>query len=151
MYIIFVVEVIHVIPCIVRPKITAVDGDRHIISVEATSTDLHFIIDDAIPDVSPDGISWYFSTSFTELSPDDASDITDITGDKAPSRYTYSADARSLTISNMNQTDEGRFYIVASNPAGIDFNHIDIIVYGSFILPSSYHIIFSLFIYLWSY
>lgn len=121
---------IHIIPCVVPPLVIAVDGDRHIISVEATSTDLHFIINNAIPDVIPDGIKWYFTTSFTDLSPFDAPSITDITGDKAPAHYSYSSDARSLTISNINQTDEGRYYIVVMNPAGISYNHIDIIVYG---------------------
>ena len=88
---------------------------------------IQFNIRNAAPDVSPDEIQWIFSECFTDH-PYDSPNIP--INDSTSSRYAYSSDYRQLTISNVNQTDEGRYFLVASNPAGVHYNHIDIIVHG---------------------
>ena len=44
--------------------------------------------------------------------------------------YSYSNNGLSLTISGLNQTDEGRYFLIAVNPAGEHYGHIDIIIHG---------------------
>ena len=88
---------------------------------------IQFNIRNAAPDVSPDEIQWIFSEYFKEY-PYESPNVP-INNITSP-RYNYSSDYRQLTISNVNQTDEGRYFLVASNPAGVRYNHTDIIVHG---------------------
>ena len=86
-------------------------------------------------------LAWYFSRNF-EDSPFD-SDAVDITGqsENAPeSTLTFSSFTNneiSLTITNIVQgrsegeaTDAGRYFLVAVNPAGLNFNYTDLVVLG---------------------
>ena len=86
-------------------------------------------------------LAWYFSLDFAD-SPF-GSDAVDITGQptNAPeSTLTFSSfmnNEISLTITNVVQgrsegepTDAGRYFLVAVNPAGLNFNYIDLVVLG---------------------
>ena len=70
-------------------------------------------------------------------------DSVEITGLTSPisgtSTYTFSSDLFSLNVSNIQQalvvgqdTDRGRYFLVATNPAGMNFSFYDLIVNGMF-------------------
>ena len=86
-------------------------------------------------------LTLYFSRDFAD-SPF-GSDAVDITGqsENAPgSMLTFSSfmnNEISLTIANIVQgrsegdpTDAGRYFLVAANPAGLNFSYIDLVVLG---------------------
>ena len=108
--------------------IVAVDGDHHIISIENTPTTIQFLINEAAPDVIANDIHWIYSEAFT-ISPYEEGNI-DITD--SDTIYSYSADNRQLHISAINESNEGRYFIIASNPAGVEYSYIDIIVHGQY-------------------
>ena len=115
----------------VLPVVVPLEGDRHIIGIEDNFTTLSFRIDNAVPQVTSNNIRWIFSGDFSTF-PNDTKNI-EITGLSTRignSMYTFSPDKLSLKISNINQTDEGRYFLLVTNPAGLDYNHIDIIVHG---------------------
>ena len=107
---------------------------------------LSFTISGAIPDVAVPDIQWVYSPDFS-VSPfmgTDDTDITNLTHRVAmTSSYTFSSDLLSLTITNIaikactanEPTDRGRYFLVATNPAGPSFSYIDLLVDGK-----SYHI-----------
>ena len=108
------------------------DGDRVTVGIEEMSTSLHFRIDNAAPPViSSSGIQWLFSANFTD-SPyeSEVRDITNIDTLNQESFFTYSENQRSITIGNISQSDEGRYFFVATNPAGVNYSHTDLIVHG---------------------
>lgn len=115
----------------VLPVVVPLEGDRHIIGIEDNFTTLSFRIDNAVPQVTSDNIRWIFSGDFS-ASPYDTKnlEITGLSTRIGNSIYTFTSDKLSLKISNINQTDEGRYFLLVTNPAGIDYNHIDIIVHG---------------------
>ncbi len=108
--------------------IVPVDGDHHIISIENSPTTIQFLINEAAPDVIANDIHWIYSEAFT-VGPYDDGNI-DIT--HSDTIYSYSANNRQLTISAINEDNEGRYFIIASNPAGVEYSHIDIIVHGQY-------------------
>ena len=84
----------------------------------------------------------------TELQANDpfaGQEITNLMNRTTVSRLTFSDYTNmryiNLTVSNIVQqrvgiggeTDEGRYFLVAANPAGINFNYIDFLVYGKYI------------------
>ena len=108
---------------------------------ESNTETLNFRVDNARPDVVIGDLIWYFSRGFAD-SPF-GSDAVDITGQptNAPeSTLTFSSfmnNEISLTITNIVQgrsegepTDAGRYFLVAVNPAGLNFNYIDLVVLG---------------------
>ena len=115
---------------LVPPVVVPEEGDRHIISIEDTETIIRFDIINAAPDVTPQDIQWTFSSKFTKDPFNETQDISGLQTRVGDSKYTYSMNNRSLTINGINQTDEGRYFLIATNPAGVHYNHIDIIVHG---------------------
>ena len=106
--------------------VTAIDNDRHIISIEDTVTTIQFNVTEAIPEVIANNILWVFSTKFSE-NPYNIDNI-DITNNIT---YKYSDDKRTIMISDTHLTDdEGRYYMIAINPAGSHYDYTDVIVHG---------------------
>ena len=83
-------------------------------------------------------IRWIYSTSFSPTPFDDLNlDISNLPTSIQDSAFVFSDDQLNLTISNITQalqagddTDTGRYFLVAANPAGVTFSYIDLIVSG---------------------
>ncbi len=99
------------------------------------------MISNAIPVVDTSNIRWYYTTSAPAGVPNfhstDFLEITNLMNRTANSRLRLSADRLTLFISNIVQdignsmeTDQGRYFIRASNPAGDVSNFIDLVVSG---------------------
>ena len=115
----------------VPPVVVPLDGDRHIVAIEDRTAILAFRIDDAAPPVLPAETYWRFSPSFSnDPYASDTQSITGLSTRTGDSLYSYSNDRLSLSISGLNQTDEGRYFLIAVNPAGEHYGHIDIIIHG---------------------
>ena len=93
----------------------------------------------AIPSVAVEDIQWVYSPDFSETPFGRIGDvsITNLTERIQQSNYTFSPNLLSLTISNIAQarregepTDRGRYFLVATNPAGSGFSYIDLLVAG---------------------
>ena len=102
---------------------------------------LVFTVTAAIPIVETTNIRWYYTRSTPSGIPDfnstDFQEITNLAGRTSRSSLTFSPDRLSLTISNIvqsigevNETDEGRYFIRVSNPAGDVNSFIDVVVRG---------------------
>ena len=113
-------------------QILANDGESVVLSVTITA---------AIPTVVTNNIRWYYTTSAPSGIPNfnsaDFQEITNLANRTSRSTLTFSSDRLSLTISNVvqsiggvNETDQGRYFIRASNPAGDVNSFIDVIVSG---------------------
>ncbi|XP_011404665.2 PREDICTED: receptor-type tyrosine-protein phosphatase delta-like isoform X2 [Amphimedon queenslandica] len=115
----------------VPPVVVPLDGDSHRVAIEDRTTLLSFRIDDAAPPVSPSNTYWRFSPLFSnDPYASDTEDITGLSTRRGDSAYSYSNGRLNLTISGLNQTDEGRYFLIAINPAGEHYGHIDIIIHG---------------------
>ena len=97
---------------------------------------LSFVITRAIPSVAVEDIQWLYSPDFSET-PFGNVAITNLTRRIPQSNYTFSPDLLSLTIRNIAQartegepTDRGRYFLIATNPAGPGFSYIDLLVAG---------------------
>ena len=109
---------------------------------ETESATLSFRIDNAAPPVMVNNIRWFYSSDFAPSFDFDGSEITDLM--KRPglaSAYSFSNDRLMLNITNIVQarrlgepTDAGRYFLVATNEAGVSYSYIDLIVFGEFIL-----------------
>ena len=100
---------------------------------------LTFSITRAIPSVMVGDIQWIYSPDFSERPFDRVGDmdITNFTNRTIKSTYTFTPDLLSLTIDNIaqarragEQTDRGRYFLVATNPAGNGSSYIDLLVAG---------------------
>ena len=112
----------------------ALDGDRETVGIEEMTAAIHFRIDNAAPPVNIADIRWFFSSDLSTETPYEAGmmDITMVTTLPTGSLLSYAEDRTSLTISNISQSDEGRYFFMATNPAGSSFSHTDIIVHGQY-------------------
>ena len=118
---------------LVPPVVVALDGDQVIVGLEEMSVSLHFRIDNAAPPVTPSNIQWLFSANFTDSPYDDGvRDITNLNTLNEGTSVSYSENRRSITISNISQSDEGRYFFIATNQAGVSYSHTDLIVHGRF-------------------
>ena len=86
---------------------------------------------------------WFYSPDFSETHSNETQDITDMPNRISGSNFIFSDNRLSLTISNIVQarrvgedTDAGRYFLVATNPAGVNFSYIDLIVNGQFTAAS---------------
>ena len=120
----------------VPPTVVALDDDREIIANESESAMLSFRIDRAAPPVLIENIRWIYSAEFS-VAPDGGMDITNRTNRTSVSTLSFSANLLNLTISNIAQarvsedeTDRGRYFLVALHPAGNRFEYIDLNVFG---------------------
>ena len=104
-----------------------------------------FRIDQAAPPVETSNIRWYYTARAPSGTPDFTSsnfqDITDLMNRTSRSMLSFSSDRFSLNISNIVQarqtgeeTDAGRYFMRASNPAGEDSDYIELIVFGKSLL-----------------
>ncbi len=99
------------------------------------------MISNAIPMVDTSNIRWYYTTSAPAGVPNfnstDFQEITNLMNRTANSRLRLSTDKLTLIISNIvhfigssMETDQGRYFIRASNPSGDVSNFIDLVVSG---------------------
>ena len=117
---------------------------QEVIGNETDSVTLSFRIDDAAPSVLLEGLRWFYTPDLRINDPFAGQEITNLMNRTTVSRLTFSefTDMQyiNLTVSNIVQqqvgiggeTDEGRYFLVATNPAGVNFNYIDLLVYGKY-------------------
>ena len=105
------------------------------VGIESESAILMFHIESAIPSVLKSDIHWYYTASIIAGNPD-LMDITNSSSRTSTSVLTFSEDLLTLNISNIVQsgeeTDAGRYFLGASNPAGDSRNFIDLVINGEF-------------------
>ena len=118
---------------------------RQVIGNETGSVTLSFRIDNTAPPVLLRNLHWFYVANFGN-EPYAGEGITNLTNRTTESMLTFSnfndMHYISLTVTNIVQrrsgiggkTDEGRYFLVAANPAGVNFNHIDLLVYGKYIV-----------------
>ena len=124
------------VPPLVVPLVSEVIGNE---SMNAT---LQFRIDNAAPPVLLSGLRWFYSDNFASNTSDvRVEEITNLTNRTSDSQFmtAFSSDGAyfNLTVVNIVQerlggedTDEGRYFLRATNPAGISLAFIDLVVYG---------------------
>ena len=106
-------------------------NDRHIVKVEGSNVTLSFDIENAVPSVELNNTQWYYSNTFASSLDDNSIEhITDLETRLGYSSYSYTLDRLQLTISNLSHSDEGRYFIEVSNPAGTSYNYMDLIIHG---------------------
>ena len=124
---------------LVPPHITR--QSEQTLATEGDTANLTFMISNAIPMVDISNIRWYYTTSAPAGVPNfnstDFLEITNLMNRTANSRLRLSTDRLTLFIINIVQaignsmeTDQGRYFIRASNPAGDVSNFIDLVVSG---------------------
>ena len=126
--------------CLVLPTVAAADGQFQVTANEGDTVSLTFVISRATPPVETNNIMWFYSPDFSETpSSGMTQDITNMPNRNSGSSFIFSDDLISLTISSIVQahrdgedTDEGRYFLVASNSAGIDFSYIDLLLNSQF-------------------
>ena len=110
-----------------------------ILANHGESVVLNFTVTASFPSVETSNIRWYYTSSAPSGIPDfnstDFQDITNLAERTSRSTLTFSPDRLSLTISNIVQsiggiieTDQGRYFIRISNPAGDVSSITDVIV-----------------------
>ena len=115
----------------VPPVVVAVVSS--VVGNESENATLQFRIDDAEPRVQLSGLRWFFS--------DDLEEITNLTSRTGSSRLvtSFSSDGVyfNITIVNILQerrdgevTDEGRYFLLATNAAGSSMAFVNLEVYG---------------------
>ena len=120
----------------VHPEVAPINGTNELTGEENGMITLSFEILRAIPSVLVEDIRWVYSRNFSET-PYGQMDITNLTNRTEKSTFTFSSDLLSLTVSNIaqarragEQTDSGRYFLVAMNPAGRGVSYIDLLVAG---------------------
>ena len=113
---------------------------KEVIGNESMNATLQFRIHNADPRVMLSGLRWFYSSSlFGDIS--DGVEITNMTTRTTDSRLatSFSSDGTyfNITVVNIVQermvgalTDEGRYFLQATNPAGVSVDFIDLLVYG---------------------
>ena len=111
---------------------------------ETGSATFSFRIDNAAPPVLHEDLRWFYTPDLHIDDPFAGQEITNLMNRTTVSRLTFSEFTGmqyiNLTVSNIVQqqvgiggeTDEGRYFLVATNPAGVNFNYIDLLVYGKY-------------------
>ena len=118
---------------------------QRVVGNESESAILSFRIEDAAPPVVISDIRWYYTANTVSGEPDFTSnyflDITNSLSRTSKSMLTYSGDLLTPNVSNIMQarvagddTDAGRYFLRASNPAGEDSNFVDLVVFGELIM-----------------
>ena len=115
---------------------------NEVIGNESMSATLQFRIDNADPRVMFSGLRWFYSGRFADdISDDGVEEITNLTTRTTDSGLvtSFSSDGTyfNITVVNILQdrlggeaTDEGRYFLQATNPAGVSVDFIDLVVYG---------------------
>lgn len=103
-------------------------------AIAGRSVTITFFISEDYPPVLASAITWQFTNSSGTTSISTAVD----------SRYTFSVDQLSLTISNISLTDEGSYKLLASNHAGNNSASAMLTVYSEYCSAVCVEIITSL-------
>ena len=129
----------------VPPIVISLAPDQEVIGNETGSATLSFRIDNAAPPVLLQGLQWFYAANFSS-DPSVRQEITNFTNRTTNSTLTFSDFLNmryiNLTVSNIAQrrtgiggeTDEGRYFLVATNPAGVSSSYIDLVVFGMYIM-----------------
>ena len=123
----------------VPPEVVALN--QRVVGSHSESALLSFHIDNAAPPVLISDIRWYYTANTASGTPDFASedfmDITNSTSRTSKSMLTFSEDLLTLNVSNIvqallvgDETDAGRYFLRASNPAGRNNSFVDLVVFG---------------------
>ena len=127
------------------------DSGQRVIANESTSAVLSFRIDNAAPPVSTSNIRWFYSpnlppTLFAE-GQYEFQEITYLMNRTSESTLEFTNGFLSLTIDNIVQarpgnpeTDAGRYFLEATNEAGVDSSYINLFVFGKCIHLKCIHI-----------
>ena len=133
------------LPHSVPPIVVPLAPGRQVIGNETGSATLSFRIDNAAPPVLLQDLQWFYAANFSS-DPSVRQEITNLTNRTTNSTLTFSNFANmryiNLTVSNIAQrrrgiggeTDEGRYFLVATNPAGVSSSYIDLVVFGMYIM-----------------
>ena len=124
----------------VPPEVVTLNS--RVVGNHSESAVLSFRIDNAAPPVSISDIRWYYTANTISGTPDftseDFMDITNATSVISRSILTFSEDLLILNVSNIvqalqagDETDAGRYFLRAFNPAGEGSNFIDLVVFGT--------------------
>ena len=109
-----------------------------VIRSEAESAILAFRIDEAAPLVLLQNLRWFYVANLGS-DPYAGQEITNLTARTTDSTLTFSDFANNrhinLTVSKFvrhrsrvdGETDQGRYFLVAANPAGVSFAYIDLL------------------------
>ena len=126
----------------VPPVVVPLASNQRVTTNVSESATLSFRIDNAAPPVLTSDIRWYYTgraSGDLDTTSSDFLDITNLTNRTAQSTLTYSEDLLTLNISDIVQalnvsvseeTDAGRYFLFAVNPAGNNSSHIDVVVSG---------------------
>ena len=122
------------------PRVIPLDIDQLVIANKSQSAVLSFQINNAYPPVVISNIRWFYSPNqpptlhaagFQFL------EITHLTNTTMESTLTLSSDRLWLTIQNLvaiqpndTETDSGRYFLRATNEAGVSSSYTDLIVFG---------------------
>ena len=126
----------------VPPQVALLAPNQRVVAVSGGEVTLSFNITNAIPTVQISDIRWYYAANARSGSPDFTSenfqDIIDLMNRTSVSTLHFSSDRLTLRISNIVQaignvmeTDQGRYFLSVTNPAGERSNFIDVIVRGT--------------------
>ena len=129
----------------VPPVVVSLADNQEVIGNTSDAVILEFRIDAAAPLVALEDLTWYYSP--TLVTTPQGEDITGLTNRTSQSMLAFSPFANnmmiSLTVSNLvrdvageGETDEGRYFLVARNPAGISFDYIDLVIFGELCLTT---------------
>ncbi len=131
------------------PEVVPLSTNRREVAVAKKNVTLVFTIMNAIPSVRTSDIRWYYAANAPVGRPDftaaEFEDITDLMNRTSVSTLTYSSDRLSLTVDNIVQaigdvteTDQGRYFLSATNPAGENSDYIDVFVKGNQRISTSF-------------
>ena len=115
-----------------------------VIGNETESAILSFRIEQAVPEVLPQDLHWFYSPHTDTVCCKGLEEIANSTNRTSLSRLAFSdftGTEVSLTVSNMQggsgsstpETDSGTYFLLARNPAGSHFAAIRLIVFGNVI------------------
>ena len=124
---------------VVPPVVVSLTDNQQVIGNATDAVTVEFAVDNAAPLVALEDLTWYYSPSLVAMP--QGEDITGLMNRTSQSMLTFSPFASntmiSLTVSNLvrdvageGETDEGRYFLVARNPAGISFDYTDLVIFG---------------------
>ena len=129
----------------VPPDVVSLVSNQRTIANETGFATLKFEIFNAAPPVIVSNIRWFYSANFAPslfANGFEFEEITSLTNQTSGSMLTFSSNLLTLTIENIVQarsegekTDEGRYFLEATNEAGVGSSYIDLIVVGKYLSP----------------
>ena len=108
---------------------------QEVIRIETESATLPFRIDEAVPPVLLQDLQWFYVADLGS-DPYAGQEITNLTTRTTGSTLTFSdfANMRYINLTIVQQgstvsgeTDQGRYFLVATNPAGVSSAYIDLL------------------------